>query len=436
MSISTLFARILIMLSLASVIQSSQGESPYRMEGNIVEAETQEPVAGATVEVLIESEVPETRLRKGVSDAAGHYSVVLPIGHAWAWNVRPPAGYYFTKDNDRVFVTTAADPVFSKDYQVRRGVTFPVAYRLFDAAPPPADTAITFVQWRDGETLIGDCRLDGATQGTVTVPDIGGEFQIYGGDTRREIQAAAALSVQFEKGFNAHSVRPEISEPAKGVVEVRDTEGRKALVRGCEISVDKQKMTIVVPMLGRKKDGLRHHLRGQILDAGDNPLSDATVALAFYGPGGGASGSLFTKTNAEGRFTIDVPSHKADGMLGLVVTCKGFAGVDTSPQVIEFPESGEADVGQIRLSPGASLRVRIVDADGQPCHGAVLEPTSGFAVRKQIARTDANGECLLLNLPEGRLVALARFGKQSGSLNVTLGPGRNDPQVIKLVPRP
>ena len=93
---------------------SAQDGAGYRMVGLVSEQGTGQPVAGAAVQVLIESERSrDHRLRTGVSDAMGRYSVELPVGHAWAFGVRPPAGYLAVQPNHHEqFATTAPKLMF------------------------------------------------------------------------------------------------------------------------------------------------------------------------------------------------------------------------------------------------------------------------------------------------------------------------------------
>jgi hypothetical protein len=51
-----------------------------------------------------------------MTDSSGKYSISLPPGHGWCWEVLPPAGYSSVENNDREhFATTAKQPVFRKN---------------------------------------------------------------------------------------------------------------------------------------------------------------------------------------------------------------------------------------------------------------------------------------------------------------------------------
>lgn len=115
---SSILAAFLIVLATAGSPSAADDASPYRLEGTVTKEGTGEPVAGAMVQVLIESEsLPEQRIRGAKTDARGRYSVPLPIGHAVAWHVQPPAGFVSVKALDvKSFATTTDKPVFTKDY--------------------------------------------------------------------------------------------------------------------------------------------------------------------------------------------------------------------------------------------------------------------------------------------------------------------------------
>jgi hypothetical protein len=71
----------------------ASAKSAYRMEGVVTDADTQEPVANTTVQVLITSEPdPAKKTRKGKTDDRGRYAIELPVGHAWAWQLELPDG--------------------------------------------------------------------------------------------------------------------------------------------------------------------------------------------------------------------------------------------------------------------------------------------------------------------------------------------------------
>ncbi len=87
-------------------------------------------------------------------------------------------------------------------------------------------------------------------------------------------------------------------------------------------------------------------------------------------------------------------------------------------------ESGE-DIGRIRMSPSASVRVDVVEADGAPIPNAVVELTAmssdrvvgpdqpSFAFPAHILRTDSNGTCTASAVAPGRCGLAVSAGSRS-----------------------
>src|SRR5688500_12143030 len=125
---------LLVSIYLQSANCVAWAKSPYRMEGVVTDADAQEPVANTTVQVLITSESdPSKRIRKALTDANGRYSIELPAGHGWAWYLLLPDGYCAVNSNPTELLATTDDhPIFTKNYQVRKGFPIKVLVRYPD----------------------------------------------------------------------------------------------------------------------------------------------------------------------------------------------------------------------------------------------------------------------------------------------------------------
>src|SRR5262245_7964095 len=164
---------------------TAQDSSPFRMEGFVTEEGTQRPISGATVQVLIQSErIPQDRVRSTQTDANGRYSLPLPMGHGWVWQLLPPPGYSPGQALQvEQFATTVGQPVFKKDYQVRKGTAWQIEGRAPAAALPLAKTYFTISQQRDNQYISAYCELGPNPHSWVTLPlDAAGEFRIQCGD--------------------------------------------------------------------------------------------------------------------------------------------------------------------------------------------------------------------------------------------------------------
>jgi thiol-disulfide isomerase/thioredoxin len=166
-------------------------------------------------------------------------------------------------------------------------------------------------------------------------------------------------------------------------------------------------------------------LSGQIVDASGAPLAAARIGVAGGQDGRGSSvWESFTHSAADGRFTLDVPiqayAEKMKLEFSAIVNKEGFAGTDT-PFAECSADYGAIDVGTIKLSPGYSTAVRVVDADGNPLAGAEIEPARGYSLRRQAVRSGPDGHAVIRDLPKGVVRVAVRHGGQLTSTNLFVG---------------
>ncbi len=431
---SFLCAMVLLAMAGATARGQESHSMNYRMEGVVTEEGTNRPVPGAVVQVLIESErQTDNRVRSAATDAKGRYSLLLPLGHAWEWNLVLPAGYLPVQANPlEQFATTPEQPAFQKDYQVRRGTPWPVVVHL-PAAAPRSRTVLILSQQREGApfSTFGEVADDGRC--VVTMPSDGaGEFIIHCGDEGRVLTAPGDMKLQVTKGFRTDHVS-ELRSLSDGAIELRDEDGRTAKLHGLQATLKDRAVTLIVEMKAAAGPE-KKQIVGRVTNSQGEPIAGAEVMVAMHAGQGSAATSWSAVSQAYGAFQLAIAPTPAEARISLVVTKDGFGGIDTEPRAVDFAKSSSVDVGEIKLSPGGFVRVRVVDPDGKPLAGAIVEPTGSYAARTQIARTDAEGFCTLKNLSTEIVPVFARFGKLSTSTKLPLVDGDSEPVVLKLSP--
>jgi thiol-disulfide isomerase/thioredoxin len=406
-------------------------DSRFRLEGTVTVEGTNLPLAGVEVQVLIESEQQaDNRIRSAKTDASGKYSVPLPQGHAWAWYIRPPAGYTPAKALDLLsFATTPDLPVVVKNYQVRPGLAWNIEVRVPEAVKPLPTIFVGFNQTRGNEYLGSHCELKGKTRDTLTVPDIGGPFTVTCGDMLRSIRAPDNMTVTADVTFRSDQIAS--TKATAGGVELRDKAGRSAVVQGAKVEVKDEVATIVIDVSPLPPEKFATVV-GRVIDADNRPTEGAEVTIAIHSAGGSATSAFKTKTDAEGKFRLSVPQFQPKLQIALVVTKPGFAGLDTEVRALDVAKSPEVDFGSIKLRPGYSIPIRVVGPDDQPLVGAIVEPSGSYAARAQIGRTGEDGICTLRDLTAGTEVISARFGTLSAHERVPITAGPNEQLVLKL----
>lgn len=158
----------------------------------------------------------------------------------------------------------------------------------------------------------------------------------------------------------------------------------------------------------------------QVVDADTGaPIEELWVGHRLRGGGGmadliAAAGfrNARRKTWPEGRVTLDDLRPNDEQKLELVIDALGHRRLER--ENVELPQRGVLDLGVVRLAPSPALRVRVVDADGQPVAKARVRVRDTSADDRDVGvqvdfgggafgggratetgRSDADGRCVL-----------------------------------------
>lgn len=169
--------------------------------------------------------------------------------------------------------------------------------------------------------------------------------------------------------------------------------------------------------VGTAADGW-HELRGTAVRASDeSPVVAATIIAVL--PDGGANGSdevMQAQTGRDGGFSFWVPPD-----VNFRVRLPSSGGSQTDGRVqarIEWANGDtHADDVRLVLETGWQLGVLVVDAEGRPQAGVVVKGAG------RTATSDADGRCLLLDLPA-----------EAGAITLTLQPPGGKPDTQRVEP--
>ncbi len=196
-------------------------ESPFRMTGTVRVEGTGEPVAGARVQVDLGTKDLRGDFREAVTDAEGRYTIPLPEGNARPLFFYPPPGYWLPDPgkNWKFFAVTPQQPVYRKDYLVRRGTAW--TFRLTRGPKKePVVRGVASSYHLPGDSSISiSARTDPKGDATLTLPDEAGKVTISLSTQDRdegnvlvklamESRHPASLEREFPRG------RPGASHPA------------------------------------------------------------------------------------------------------------------------------------------------------------------------------------------------------------------------------
>ncbi len=401
----------------------------YFATGIVYDKQTQEPIAVARVNFLVEDERdPDKRSPVAVSDNEGRYRLEVPLGFFRLWSPRLKPGYWIeSEDAIAPLVTSPAEPVVTHDIPARRGLAWPVRIVLTGDKPPGCEIMIAAYEIDDDSVRakwINRQPVSSSKRPTLAVVTIGPDgvgALTQCGDSGKLVVSISGENVDglttemiVEPGFdmdNVASLEP-VADSDKTILI--DAASRRATVSKARVVLDNRRPTLVFELAPRAPTRVQSFV-GRIVDADGKPLEGVRVGCATStANGAGGVGREVARTDADGQFNLIRGWFQSADVhyLQLVLTKDGYAAFD-SPR-IELPkQAGEPiEVGQITMQPGHSIAVLVVDDEGAPAAGAVVEAQGDYAQRSQAVRTNAEGRAVLRNLPAGVLPVSAMYGSQ------------------------
>jgi thiol-disulfide isomerase/thioredoxin len=426
----------------AAHASQSQATSPSqgRVVGTITVAGTDEPVAGATMRVVL-GKMDSGRYQSvtGQTDMNGHYSIDVPIGNVRLGAPKLPPGYW-TNTSFQNATTSAAAPVFAKDYTVRRGPIWRVRARDATRRVPVQGVTcgVTRVEANQYSSTFSDTDAQGIAQ--ITLPGFRGEFKLVVADWNQPYKwDTNPAHITIESGFRFEQPA-EIKPTAKpDSFEIKDKNGKVATLSGARAALDRGLVLIDLDLVPIDATAAGEVV-GLITDEMGKPIAGASVTVVHRSKSGASAMTQLTATSsADGRFAIKNAFSRVRGepgdQLSVVLLKDGYGGIDSPPRDLPSDPKATVDFGRLSVSSGKSIRVRVLADDGKPAVGAWIEPTDSYALRNQLTTTDARGECVVRNLPQGMVRLSATYGDSYANSAAVVGDP-NAQITIKLKPIP
>ena len=262
----------------------SQPSMAYRLTGSVRLEGTGEPVAGATVDVMIADSGQGHRgaNRTALSGADGRYTVDLTPGSARSWTLIPPVGYWAPRDLQRSeeFVVSKDEPVHRKDYLVRRGTVWDFHITRSHEAKPLPGVVTAFDKRAFFRSVVDD-----TGRVRLTLPTEEGRVTVSAGE---KLMAADSVQVTLEwkSGFRPdHVVSVTNLGGSPAQYRLSDDGGKTATISGtdkgrAEPRLDGEKLVVEVklPEPDPKAFG---DLTGKVVDISGQPVAGALVALIW-----------------------------------------------------------------------------------------------------------------------------------------------------------
>ena len=257
------------------------------MTGTVRVEGTGEPVAGARVRVDLGTRDLRGDFREAVTDADGRYSIPLPEGNARPLFFDPPPGYWLPDPGKhwKFFAVTPQQPVYRKDYLLRRGTAW--TFRLTRGPKKePVVHGFASTYQVPGDSIISvNARTDSRGEATLTLPDEAGKVGII-----LSAWDEGRVLLRMEWG---HGIRP----PWKGCsleagperrIQLIDAAGGTVTIRGPVNVSTVDHPTLVTASLPEVDPGSYGRITGTVIDQEGRPIAGATVTIYFQHRQGGA----------------------------------------------------------------------------------------------------------------------------------------------------
>jgi thiol-disulfide isomerase/thioredoxin len=415
--------------------------STGRIVGTVTVLGTNEPVAGARIRTLIgmnETGYGYAQVEAN-SDLSGRYVLELPVGNALLSSLALPPGYWTRFEAYPSFATTPDKPEYTQHYQVQRGPVWRVHIDIDEkAAAHLPDVTVVGSRFAEVPHVYAESRVDDSGLAFLTLPEMGGEFEVafFGTDMRLLSADPAILSV--EPGFQPQQVVSTTQNDNNSAFMFEDHAARRATLTGTEGAVVDGHAEIRFLAAFSNADET-FAVTGHVVDDEAQPVANAVVALGSGNHQGSAMTLYHARTDETGHFSISGISKatylKQDQQLFLVVRRDGFAGVDTRRRSFQENADDEPlDFGTITLNSGNEARLRVLDANGNPAMGAWIEPVGNYASRAEFSRTDADGRCIIRNLVPGVQDVNVRFGDTHEKAQLIVVAGDTEESLVRLRP--
>ncbi|QDV50481.1 M56 family metallopeptidase [Gimesia fumaroli] len=439
-------------------VPDNKKQNQYFISGTVQDTQTGKPVTNAEIQILVASEPdPDKRVLKGTTNEAGRYRIEVPLGNVQLWFPTLKPGYWLMPEESmQALVTTPEKPIVNHDLQAQTGAVWNVHWkgklnqqqrqqlgvqnkdqpvRLLASVQEVADDAKR-AAWLKGEPV----SFQKANATSMNYLDEEGRGQLTEvGTSGKYILTLVNMSAELivAPGFDNSQVVALRRLPDSNTTQMMDKEGRKATIKNGTATINNGVPLLIFVPKASKPVG-NQKLVGRVVDAEGKPLTEVRVGVVSGTQGGGSGDTgVSTKSALDGSFSLDFPiydygNQAADKLqFSVVLTQKGYAGMD-SRSIAVSKNFVPIDFKTLTLNRGYSLPIRVLDEQGKPLPGAIVEPGNSYALRRQIVRTSTDGRAILKDLPSGVIRASVRWGTKIKWINLVISNNESENREVTI----
>ena len=402
----------------------------YYIKGTVIDEETRQPIAEASLRFLVESEPDvEKRIRVAATDDKGKFQLEIPAGAARLSASELKPGYWLEREkHDQVVaVTTVEVPEATMEIVANRGAVWPIQLTLENGSTEPIGAVVAMMEVEDDATrtkaVNGEyCEfkvspsasqtwLNHDGRGALTQCGKSGKLYIAVRRSRHADTNGIRLKpllteLIVDPAFDATKVKSAAPVTGTDIVEMFDVNGAKATVRKARVTVTNGQPLLAFQL--QRMELVAQEVVGRVVDSAGKPIQDVRIGAALSGSmGGGSETPDSAKTDADGRFLMSVRhpaehgEYKEEFYLSLTFNRDDYAAFEAGDFFISKGPVKAIDAGEFTMEPGYSIPIRVIDEQDKPIAGAVIEPGGNYALRRLQIRTDAQGRGVLKCLPDG-----------------------------------
>ena len=405
----------------------------YFVTGVVTDVKTRLPIANASIQLIVPAEPDATkRVLKGSTNADGRYRIAVPLGTVLLWYPSIKPGYWIVEPSQNmVKLTTSPDqPIANHDIRVKSAPVWNIRYNREVSAERNVIALMEIPDDNMRRKVLA--REAWSTQSplhqwsSIINADGYGAFTQIGDSGKLVVSVAdAQAEVIVDANFDNTNVKSATYDPATKYTLMRDAEGRTARLVGATVETNAGVPTI--SFVPQEVELWKLKIVGTVLGPDTKPLSDVEVRAAVQDKvGGGVLEDRATITRSDGSFElqIDLPGFMQQSTQTGVMVSANFrkAGlvITDSKQVKLNANDTAIDVGTTILQPGNNIQVKAVDGNGKVLSGASITATTRISQKIYQARTGADGEATLTDLPADVVRIVAGYGQLSATAKVVV----------------